>query len=250
MIHVLISGALGSMGRQIASAIESDPDFSVVAGVDIHSDDTFPYPVYQGFGGVKENPDVIIDFSRADALDGVLEFAMEKKIATVICTTGHTPSQKAQISKAALSIPIFYSFNTSLGIALTRALVRQAAQTLGEGFDMEIVETHHNHKLDAPSGTAVMLFDALNQARGGDLVPVYDRESRRQARDSHEVGISSVRGGTMVGEHSVFFFGPDEVIEIRHQAFSRQVFATGALRSAKYLVDKLPGLYDMDDVIG
>lgn len=250
MIHVLISGALGSMGRQIAQAIEADPDFTVIAGVDVHADDTLPYPVYQGFGGVKENPDIIIDFSRADALEGVLEFAMEKKLPTVICTTGHTPSQKASISKAALSIPIFYSFNTSLGIALTRALVRQAAQTLGDGFDIEIVETHHNHKVDAPSGTAVMLFDSLNEARGGDLVPVYDRQSRREARNSHEVGISSVRGGTMVGEHSVFFFGPDEVIEIRHQAFSRQVFATGALRSAKYLVGKLPGLYDMDDVIG
>ena len=128
--------------------------------------------------------------------------------------------------------------------------MRQAAQTLGDGFDIEIVETHHNRKVDAPSGTAVMLFDSLNEARGGDLVPVYDRQSRREARNSHEVGMSSVRGGTMVGEHSVFFFGPDEVIEIRHQAFSRQVFATGALRSAKYLVDKLPGLYDMDDVIG
>ena len=126
----------------------------------------------------------------------------------------------------------------------------RAAQTLGDGFDIEIVETHHNRKVDAPSGTAVMLFDSLNEARGGDLVPVYDRQSRREARNSHEVGMSSVRGGTMVGEHSVFFFGPDEVIEIRHQAFSRQVFATGALRSAKYLVDKLPGLYDMDDVIG
>ncbi len=250
MIHVLISGALGSMGRQVAQAIEADPDFTVIAGVDVHADDTLPYPVYQGFGGVKENPDIIIDFSRADALEGVLEFATEKKLPTVICTTGHTPSQKASISQAALSIPIFYSFNTSLGIALTRALVRQAAQTLGDGFDIEIVETHHNRKVDAPSGTAVMLFDSLNEARGGDLVPVYDRQSRREARGSHEVGMSSVRGGTMVGEHSVFFFGPDEVIEIRHQAFSRQVFATGALRSAKYLVGKLPGLYDMDDVIG
>ncbi len=250
MIHVLISGALGSMGRQVAQAIEADPDFTVIAGVDVHADDTLPYPIYQGFGGVKENPDIIIDFSRADALEGVLEFATEKKLPTVICTTGHTPSQKASISQAALSIPIFYSFNTSLGIALTRALVRQAAQTLGDGFDIEIVETHHNRKVDAPSGTAVMLFDSLNEARGGDLVPVYDRQSRREARGSHEVGMSSVRGGTMVGEHSVFFFGPDEVIEIRHQAFSRQVFATGALRSAKYLVGKLPGLYDMDDVIG
>lgn len=250
MIHVLISGALGSMGRQVAQAIEADPDFTVIAGVDIHADDSLSYPVYEGFGGVKENPDIIFDFSRADALEGVLEFAMEKKLPAVICTTGHTPSQKAYITKAALSIPIFYSFNTSLGIALTRALVRQAAQTLGDGFDIEIVETHHNRKVDAPSGTAVMLFDSLNEARGGDLVPVYDRQSRREARNSHEVGMSSVRGGTMVGEHSVFFFGPDEVIEIRHQAFSRQVFATGALRSAKYLVDKLPGLYDMDDVIG
>lgn len=250
MIHVLISGALGSMGRQVAQAIEADPDFTVIAGVDVHADDTLPYPIYQGFGGVKENPDIIIDFSRADALEGVLEFATEKKLPTVICTTGHTPSQKASISQAALSIPIFYSFNTSLGIALTRALVRQAAQTLGDGFDIEIVETHHNRKVDAPSGTAVMLFDSLNEARGGDLVPVYDRQSRREARGSHEVGMSSVRGGTMVGEHSVFFFGPDEVIEIRHQAFSRQVFATGALRSAKYLVGKLPGLYDMDGVIG
>ena len=250
MIHVLISGALGSMGRQLAQTIEADPDFTVVSGVDIRTEDSLPYPVYQGFGGVKEDPDVLIDFSRADALEAVLEFATERKIPTVICTTGHTPAQKAAIANAALSVPIFYSFNTSLGIALTRALVRQAAQTLGNGFDMEIVETHHHRKLDAPSGPAVMLFDALNEVHGGDLVPVYDRQSRRQARQAQEVGISSVRGGTMVGEHSVFFFGPDEVIEIRHQAFSRQVFATGALRSAKYLVGKLPGLYDMDDVIG
>lgn len=250
MIHVLISGALGSMGRQLAQAIENDPDFAVVAGVDIHPDSTLPYPVYQGFGGVREDPDVVIDFSRADALEGVLAYACEKKVPVVVCTTGHTPSQKASIAEAALSVPVFYSFNTSLGIALTRALVRQAAQTLGDGYDIEIVETHHDHKLDAPSGTAVMLFDALNQVHGGELVPVYDRQSRRQAREAREVGISSVRGGTMVGEHSVFFFGPDEVIEIRHQAFSRQVFATGALRSARYLVGKLPGLYDMDDVIG
>ncbi len=250
MIHVLISGALGSMGRQLAQTIEAHPDFMVVAGVDLRASQELSYPVYASFAHVQQTADVLIDFSRPEALPPVLAYARKKALPTVICTTGHTPPQKTAIQETALSVPLFYSYNTSLGVALRRALVRLCAQTLGEGFDIEILETHHNHKVDAPSGTALMLFDAMNQTRGGQLTPVYDRQSVRHPRSPQEVGLSSVRGGTMVGEHSVFFFGPDEVIEVRHQAFSRQVFATGALKSAQFLVGKLPGLYDMDDVIG
>lgn len=249
MLHLIICGALGQMGRAIAQAVEADPECKVVAGVDVRSDASLPYPVYAGFDEVKESADAVVDFSRADNLPNVLDYARAHRLPVLICATAHTPQQRAEVAEAAKQIPVFFSYNNSLGIALMRALVAQAAQVLGAQYDIEIYEKHHRKKIDAPSGTAVMLFDALNQARGGELTPVYDRQSVLHARGDNEVGMMSFRGGTVVGEHSVFFAGPAEVIEVKHTAYSRDVFATGTLRAAHFLVGQAPGLYNMDDVL-
>ena len=249
MTDIIIQGIHGRMGRALCTMIEARTDCRVVAGVDAKELPS-AVPVFPSLEKNTVPADVLIDFSNPDATQNAIEYCRAHKLPCVICTTGLSEGQEQALRELSKTVAVFKSANMSLGVNLLIELAKQANAVLGTDFDVEIIEKHHHNKLDAPSGTAAMLFDALNEVHGGDLVPVYDRQSRRQARQAQEVGISSVRGGTMVGEHSVFFFGPDEVIEIRHQAFSRQVFATGALRSAKYLVGKLPGLYDMDDVIG
>lgn len=250
MIDVCIVGAMGQMGQMIARCIEKDAALRVVAGIDLQAAGTSSFPIYTGLSAMKESPDVVADFTRADNLPNVLGYCLEHGKPVLICSTAHSPDQKATIVQAAKSIPVFFSYNNSLGVALMKSLIKLCARTLGEDYDIEIIEKHHNRKVDAPSGTAEMLFSALNQARGGHLLPVYERQSALHRREPNEVGMLSFRGGTYAGEHSVFFAGKDETIELTHTVTSREVFATGTLRAIHFMATQTPGLYDMDNVLG
>ena len=250
MIDVCIVGAMGQMGQAIARAVEKDEQLRIVAGVDIQTSGAFSYPVYTSLEDVKESPAVVADFTRADNLENVLSFCVKNQCPALICSTGHTENQKAAIRKASQTIPVFFSYNNSLGVALMQSLIATCARVLGESFDIEIVEKHHNRKIDAPSGTALTLFEALNETRGGNLVPIYNRQRESHRRQPNEVGIMSFRGGTLAGEHSVFFAGENETIEIRHNVTSRDVFAVGTLRAMRFMAHQPPGLYNMNDVLG
>jgi 4-hydroxy-tetrahydrodipicolinate reductase len=250
MIDVCIVGAMGFMGRAIARAIEMDDGLRIVAGIDLQTTGTFAFPVYTSLEAMEQTPHVVVDFTRADNLDNVLSFCLRRQLPACICSTAHTPEQKAAVVEASDTIPIFFSYNNSLGVALLKSLISQCARVLGDAYDIEIVEKHHNRKIDAPSGTAEMLFGALNETRGGTLVPVYERHSELHKREKNEVGMLSFRGGTLAGEHSVFFAGEDELIEIRHNVTSREVFAAGTLRAIRFMAGKEPGLYNMNDVLG
>ncbi|HHT16638.1 MAG TPA: 4-hydroxy-tetrahydrodipicolinate reductase [Papillibacter sp.] len=250
MLRLIISGCNGYMGRVVTDITSRDPDIEVVAGFDINAQKLSSFPVYSDpmeFGG---NADVIVDFSHPSALDGLLRYATARSIAVVLCTTGYSDEHLEQIRAVSGKIPVFRSGNMSLGINLMMDLIRRACAVLGEQFDVEIVERHHRRKLDAPSGTALMLAEAAASALPYEAQYVYERESVRQPRGKTEIGISAVRGGTIVGEHEIIFAGLDEVIEIKHTAQSRDVFATGAVRAAKFMARmKKPGLYDMSDVL-
>ena len=222
----------------------------VVAGIDIQTTGAAPYPIYNSLDDMVETPQVVADFSRAASMQNVLDYCLHRGIPAMICSTGHDQAQKDAIVKASESIPVYFSYNNSLGVALMKSLIAIAARVLGEAFDIEIIEKHHNRKADAPSGTAVMLLDALNRTRGGSLEPVYDRHAQSARRRPEEVGMLSFRGGTLAGEHSVFFAGKDELLEIRHSVSSREVFAAGTLRAMRFMARQKPGLYGMDDVLG
>ncbi len=250
MIDVCIVGAMGQMGQAIARAVEKDESLRIVAGIDIQTTGAFSYPVYTSLDMMEESPHVVVDFTRADNLKNVLSFCLKNELPAVICSTGHSDEQKAAIEEAATAIPLFFSYNNSLGVALMKSLIATCAKVLGDGFDIEIIEKHHNRKIDAPSGTAVMLFNALNEVHGGKLVPIYNRQGESHRRQSSEVGMMSFRGGTIAGEHSVFFAGENETIEIRHNVTSREVFAVGTLRAMRFMADQAPGLYNMNDVLG
>lgn len=248
MKKMIISGCNGRMGRVVSEICKADPGLTVVAGFDISSQSTGDFPVY---AHPKEYPgscDCVIDFSSPAALDDLLAFCREKKCGAVLATTGYSDDQLAAIVDASREIPIFRSANMSVGINVLLELVRQAAAKL-EGFDVEIIEKHHNRKLDAPSGTALMLADAAAEAVPYSAQYVYERQSVRQPRAPREIGISSVRGGTIVGEHEVLFAGRDELIELKHSAASREVFASGAVRAAAFLAGKAPGMYSMRDLV-
>jgi 4-hydroxy-tetrahydrodipicolinate reductase len=238
------------MGLAFARVAQGDPDMKIVAGVRRRLEGTGDFPVYldpMEYGG---NADVLIDFSSPDALASLLRWAAARNRPLVLCATGYSPAQLAEIQNAAGNLPILRSGNMSLGINLAAALTASATAALGSGFDIEIVERHHGRKLDAPSGTALMLADAASSALPYKPEYVFDRSGRREPRPAGEIGFSAVRGGTIVGEHEVIFAGADEVIEIKHTAYSRDVFATGAHRAAKFMASvKSPGLYDMSDVI-
>ena len=245
MTHILINGACGHMGRVIADVIANREDCTVLAVVDPVGAAYGEFPVYPSFDQVEEKADVIIDFSHPSALEGMLDYAKSHFTQVVIGSTGYTPEQKQQIQDAAKEIPVFFSFNMSLGVNLLVNLAKKAAQVLGDQFDIEIVEKHHNQKIDAPSGTALMIADAIQETMGGNMVYQYDRHSQRKKREHNEIGIHSVRGGTIVGEHQVIFAGRDEVITLTHEAHSKQVFAVGEVNAAVFLEKKTPGLYDM-----
>ena len=249
MLSLVISGCNGHMGRVVESICAADPEIQIAAGFDLLGSGEREFPVFSSPAQFSAGADAAIDFSHPSALDSLLSWALERRVALVLATTGYTPEQLAQIDDAARSIPIFRSANMSLGINVLMDLVRRTAAILGESYDVEIVERHHRRKVDAPSGTALMLAQAA--AEGLPYAPeyAYERQSVRRPRGDHEIGISSVRGGTIVGEHEVLFAGRDEVIELRHSAQSREVFANGAVRAAKFLAGKAPGLYSMADLV-
>jgi len=253
MIKIINSGCNGHMGRVVTAMSAADPDVEIVAGVDINTQKTTDYPIFASAAELSActdtKADVVIDFSLPTALEGLLKYGLSSKTALVLCTTGYSAEQIADIEKTSAHIPIFRSGNMSVGINLLADLIKRACSVLGEEFDIEIVERHHRRKVDAPSGTALLLADAANSALPYKADYVYERESVRKPRGASEIGISAVRGGTIVGVHDVIFAGQDEVIELRHTAASRDIFAVGALRAAKFIASKPPGLYDMNDVI-
>lgn len=244
-VKILISGASGKMGHAVAAAIAGREDCTVSAGVDIRTEPYGDFPIFRSFSELKEKPDVIIDFSDPAILDDLLEYCLVNGVPAVLATTGYQEAQIAAIRKASASIPVFFSFNMSLGINLLVQLAKKAASVLGGQFDIEIVEKHHNQKIDAPSGTALMLADAINESLDNTCHYVYDRHSKRQKREKTEIGLHAIRGGTIVGEHDIIFAGHDEVITLSHSAASKEVFAVGAVNAAVFLAKQQPGMYDM-----
>ena len=249
MVRIILCGCSGRMGHVVRGIVDENADMQVVAGVDIVQGDA-EFPVFSDATECNIPADVIIDFSSPKALDGVLALAKEKKLAAVLCATGYAPGQLEQIDAASKEIAILRSANMSLGINTMAKLIAEAAKILGNnGFDIEIVERHHNQKLDAPSGTALLLADAMKPMLEEEYEYVYDRSGRRMKRPKAEIGISAVRGGTIVGEQEVIFAGLDEVIEIKHTAYSKAVFAKGAVNAARFLAGKPAGMYTMKEVV-
>lgn len=248
-VKIIVTGVGGRMGKAVCEAAKAHGGFEIVAGVDIAPVQA-DFPIYSGICDVSPDlgADVIIDFSHHSALEGILAYCGNSGCAAVICTTGHTEEEKSLMRAASEKIAVFYSRNMSLGINLLLSLVRKAAATL-EGFDIEIIEKHHHNKLDAPSGTALMLAEAAAETVPYDAEFVYERQSVRRKRAPEEIGIHAVRGGSIVGEHDVIFAGMDEVITISHSAASREVFAQGALRAAVFMKGKSAGMYNMENVI-
>lgn len=250
MVKILMYGCCGHMGQVISDLAAQDPDVEITAGVDIADKGNAGYPVYTDIYACQEDVDVVIDFSSARAVDTLLDYCGEKKLPVVLCTTGLSEDQLAKVEETAKKTAVLKSANMSLGINTLLKLIQEAARVLAPaGFDMEIVERHHRLKVDAPSGTALALADSLNEAVGGEYKYVFDRSQKREKRTDKEIGISAVRGGTIVGDHEVIFAGPDEVIEFKHTAYSKAVFGKGALEAAKYLAGKPAGRYDMSNVI-
>lgn len=251
MTKVIMHGCNGKMGQTISSLIAADGEIEIVAGIDAVDRGQNPYPVFSSIAACKEAADAVIDFSVAGAVDALLDWCAEKKVPCVLCTTGLSEAQLAKVQETAKQVAVLKSANMSLGINMLLKLLKEAAQILAPaGFDMEIVEKHHNLKLDAPSGTALALADAINEQMGQAYAYVYDRSQVRQKRSDKEIGISAVRGGTIVGDHDVIFAGADEVVTFSHRAYSKAVFGKGAIQAAKFLAGKPAGLYDMADVIG
>lgn len=250
MIKILMHGCNGKMGRMITELVKNDDGAVIAAGVDTYTGIANDYPVYESIDQCDTDVDVVIDFSNAGAVDALLDYCAEKKIPVVLCTTGLSEEQLEKVRETSEKTAVLKSANMSVGINLLLKLLKDAAKVLGNaGYDIELVERHHNQKLDAPSGTALALADSINEALNGEYHYVYDRSQVRQKRDAKEIGISAVRGGTIVGDHEVIFAGTDEVIEFRHSAYSRNVFAKGAVEAAKFLAGKETGMYDMGDVI-
>ena len=249
MIKIAITGACGKMGRVIAGLVNEREDCTVCAGIDLLGEQYGDFPVVKKVFDLPEKPDVIIDFSHPSALEELLSYCKMKNVPAVIATTGYDEKQINEIKLAAQQIPLFFTFNLSLGINLLADLARRAAKVLGGQFDVEIVEKHHNLKKDAPSGTAIMLAEAVSGELPEKMKYVYDRHTVRKPRDREEIGIHSVRGGTIVGEHDIIFAGHDEVITLSHSAQSKEVFAAGAVNAAVFLVGRQAGLYEMSDLL-
>ena len=247
-MNVLINGADGKMGNELLSVIKDKDDFDVVCGVDRETNKKKGFPIYSNIEDIKEKVDVIIDFSVPVATFKILKYAVNNKVPIVIATTGFTKEEIEQIEEFSREIPIFRSSNMSLDINLMAKIVGEVAKVL-TNTDIEIVETHHNRKIDAPSGTAILLANAINDVLKENKTYTFDRMQKREARKKNEIGFSSIRGGNIVGEHSVKFFGENEEFEITHKAYSRQVFAEGALKAAEFIVNQKIGLYDMNDIV-
>ena len=251
MVKIIMHGCNGHMGQVISGIVEKDPDAEIVAGIDIADQGKNSYPVFTDIDACQVEADAIIDFSSAKATDKLLEYSAARQIPVVLCSTGLSQEQLAKVEETSRKVAVLKSANMSLGSNTLLKLVQDAAKVLAAaGFDMEIVEKHHRLKLDAPSGTALALADSINEAMDNQYHYVYDRSQKREKRDDKEIGISAVRGGTIVGEHEIIFAGQDEVIEFKHTAYSKAIFGKGAVEAAKFLAGKPAGRYDMSDVIG
>lgn len=250
MVRAIMHGCNGKMGRVITGIIKEDKEIELVAGIDAYTGIANEYPVFEKLELCDVEADVVIDFSNAKATDSLLEYCVEKQIPVVLCTTGLSEEQLEKVKEASTKVAILKSANMSLGINLLMKLLKDATKVLATaGYDIEIVEKHHNQKVDAPSGTALALADSINEAADNAYHYVYDRSQVREKREQKEIGISAVRGGTIVGDHEVIFAGTDEVIEFKHTAYSKAVFGKGAVEAAKFLAGKPAGHYDMSDVI-
>lgn len=251
MTKVIMHGCNGKMGQMISNIIATEDDMEIVAGVDASDHIRNTYPVFQSIAQCDVAADVVIDFCAAAAVDALLDYCVEKQIPCVLCTTGLSEAQLAHVDEAAKKVAVLKSANMSLGVNMLLKLLKNAAQVLvPAGFDIEIVEKHHNLKVDAPSGTALALADTINEEFDNSYEYVYDRSQKRERRTKKEIGISAVRGGTIVGDHDVIFAGEDEVITFSHRAYSKALFGKGAVQAAKFLKGKPAGKYDMKDVIG
>lgn len=251
MVNVIMHGCNGKMGRVITNLVEEDDNIQIVAGIDAYTGVANEYPVFASIKECDVKADAIIDFSVTAAIDDLLDYAVSTKTPVVVCTTGLSANQLEKINEASKSVAVLRSANMSLGINTLMKILKIATDVLADrGFDIEIVEKHHNQKVDAPSGTALALADCINQELNNEYDYTYDRSPVREKRKKKEIGISAVRGGTIVGEHEVIYAGTDEVIEIKHTAYSKAIFAKGAIDAAKFLANKEAGMYDMSDVIG
>lgn len=249
MIRLIVCGCNGKMGRAITACVKDRCDCEIVAGFDRNTDATAGFPVYANPQNCDIEADVIIDFSHPSALPSVLRYAEEHNMGAVIATTGLSEDDRLLIQNTTSRVPLFFSANMSLGVSLLAELAKKAASILGGSFDVEIIEKHHNQKIDAPSGTALMLADAVAEGLPYSPKSVYDRHAVREKRDPHEIGFSSVRGGTIVGEHEILFAGHDECITLSHTAMSKEIFAAGAVSAAQFLYQKPAGLYTMKDLM-
>ena len=249
MIKIIMHGCNGKMGQAICKIVEEDKNSEIVAGVDINPNNA-PFPTFTDINDCNIEADVIIDFSTATAVDRLIDYCLNKKMPVVICTTGINDETIKKIEEASKHIPVFKSANMSLGINLIASLLKKASAILDEnGFDIEIIEKHHNQKIDAPSGTALLLADAINESMDNKFDYVYDRSQVREKRSNKEIGISAIRGGNIVGEHSVIYAGKDEIIEFTHFSHSKEVFAIGSVKASKFLANKPAGKYDMQDIM-
>ena len=250
MTKMIMHGCNGRMGHMIIDLVKEDANIEVVAGVDAFGESSYDFPVFKSLADCDVEADVIVDFSSAAAVDGLLEHCVSKKVPVVLCSTGLSPEQLDKVKEASKSVAVLKSANMSYGVNALLKVLKEVSPLFAEaGFDIEIVEKHHNQKLDAPSGTAIALADAINDAFDEKYDYVYDRSSRREKRPKKEIGISAVRGGTIVGDHDVIFAGHDEVVTFSHRAYSRAVFGKGAIEAAKFLAGKAAGMYDMADVL-
>ena len=239
---------VGRMGKEVINAVEQNPKFKIVCGFDLHENNKNSFPIYNDIQKIKENVDVIIDFSVPEATFKILEYAKQNKVPIVIATTGFNKEQLEEIEKISKIIPIFRSSNMSVDINLMAKIVQKVAEVLKDS-DIEITETHHNRKIDSPSGTAILLADEINKVFNNEKEYNFDRMNKREKRNKKEIGFSSIRGGNVVGEHTVQFFGENETLEITHKAYSRQVFAEGALKAAEFVVKQEPGVYNMEKLV-
>lgn len=248
-MNIILCGCNGKMGQAIVNESQKFCNMNIVAGVDIKPDSSKSFPIFSSINDVNIKADIIIDFSNPLALNSILEYSQNQKLPVVICTTGFSKEQVEKINKASKNIPVFYSGNMSLGINLLIELCQKATNVLGDSFDIEIIEKHHNQKIDAPSGTALMIANGISEHLDEKYEYKYNRTTSREKRKKNEIGIHSIRGGTITGDHEVIFAGKDEIITISHHAASRNIFANGAINAAKYILNKTPGLYKMKNLI-
>jgi 4-hydroxy-tetrahydrodipicolinate reductase len=250
MIKAILNGCNGKMGRVVSEEVSKTSDIQIVAGIDKNTQPSpYGYPVFENIDMFEGNADLIIDFSRPESIPALVSYAERTKTALMVATTGLGKEHTELLEQAAKTVPVFHTANMSLGVNLVKDICCRVAAVLSEGFDIEITEFHHNQKADAPSGTALMLAKAIKETLGQNREFVYGRSPQSGKRQQNEIGVHAIRGGTMPGEHSVLFAGPDEIIEIKHTALSRRIFALGALRAARFITEQKPGLYNMDSIL-